>query len=90
VAGNCTAWFIPEGRGKKRGLVQTQTYTLATILEKSLIYYIHPRRRWGSPCWQDILSEKKDPAQGTHMGTKGGIWLMEVILEELNARQRRD
>jgi len=40
--------------------------------------------RWGSPCWQDILSEKKDPAQGTHMGTKGGIWLMEVIFEELN------
>jgi len=30
-----------------------------------------------------MLPEKKDPANGTHMGTKGGIRLMGVIFEEL-------
>ncbi|MCK4385831.1 MAG: hypothetical protein KAW52_06165 [candidate division Zixibacteria bacterium] len=30
-----------------------------------------------------MLPEKKDPAKGTHMGTKGGIRLMEVIFKEL-------
>ena len=30
-----------------------------------------------------MVHEKKDPAKGTHMGTKGGIRLMEVIFEEL-------
>jgi hypothetical protein len=30
-----------------------------------------------------MLREKKDPANGTHMGTKGGIRLMEVSFKEL-------
>jgi hypothetical protein len=65
--------------------VQTQAYTLATALEKFLIYYIHPRQGGAHPAGKTYLPKRKIPSKVYLSGyTKGGIWLMEAILEELN------